>query len=159
MNSSQCNWPPLTQAMLRENEAILKSRLDVVKKEGGNFRCFCCCCFSRFSSTWTGGGGWRRTCAVLAVSEAACEVISRELSRHLWPGLLRKISCNLSFDDHRHQRNILVHKMLRRKLVYRCYTMQCLSNSLELDLPFINLSRNITVFIESESTCKKRRPG
>ena len=37
--------------------------------------------------------------------------------------------------------------------------MQSLSNSLELDLPLINLSRNITVFIESESTGKKRRPG
>ena len=35
MNRSKYNWPPLPLAMLQENEAILKTRSDVGKKEKG----------------------------------------------------------------------------------------------------------------------------
>jgi len=40
MNRSQCNRPPFPQAMLKENEAILKTRSDVVKKEKGTVQTY-----------------------------------------------------------------------------------------------------------------------
>ena len=41
--------------------------------------------FHYFHQFRQGGGG--RACAVLALGEAAFEVIWRELSQHFWPGL------------------------------------------------------------------------
>ena len=38
MNRSKYNRPPFPQAMLKENEAILKTTLDVVKKEKDTLR-------------------------------------------------------------------------------------------------------------------------
>ena len=75
--------------MLKENEAVLKNRSDVVIKEQGTIEfslLLSFLFFSRFSSTLTWIEG-TPDYAVLVLREAACEVICRKLCQHFCPGL------------------------------------------------------------------------
>ena len=78
---------PLPLVMLKENEAILKNRSDVVKNEEGTieFSLLLSFVFKIFINFDRGRG--RRDYAVLVLREAACEVICRELSQYFCSGL------------------------------------------------------------------------